>query len=309
MPDIFGPSQAALEHRYARTTSRFAEIDGTRVHYLDEAARHQTAVILLSAQWSHFVMWDGWLPHLTDRYRVIVVDLPGHGLTAPFADGDYSMEHYTRLAAGLIDHVAPARFVVVGTSFSGPIAFRIAAQRDPRLAALILANASGVPRQKSEAGGPSPGDPPPQWLYRTLLPHYRFEGFMRWKLGTLVLDPARITPDVVEAYTDMNNRRGRLEESQARAKAYSSADTERLLGEVRVPTLIQWGTHSTYLAAREAEQMREWMVNTAAEVVIYRGVGHLIALDAPEATARDARKFLERVMRDESGESDENEGQ
>ena len=297
MVEIFGPSQSTLEHRYSRPNSRFVEIGGVRVHYLDEAAAHNQTVFLLSAQWSHFALWDGWLPHLTDRYRVIVVDLPGHGLTGKFPDGDYSMENYTRLLAGLIAHVAPQRYAVVGTSFSGVPAFRYASQNDPRQFALILANASGVPRQTSPGpeAGPSPNQPPPQWLYRTLLPHYRLSGFMRWKLSTLMLHHDRITDALVESYTDMNNRADRLEEADARARVYSSRDTQKLLAQIRMPTLIQWATHSIYLAAREADVFQEWLTATKAEKIIYPGIGHLIALDEPEATARDARAFLDRA--------------
>jgi len=284
------PGQATLEARYARPDSHFLTVGGTRVHYTDQGAG--PVVVLLSAHWASFTMWDGWLPHLADKYRVIVVDLPGHGLTGPAED--YSIDGYTKLLVGLSDQIGIERFTLVGTSFSGVIAFRYAATVGNRLSALILANASGMPREPG--AGPSPNQPPPQWLYRLALPHFAPRGFMRWKLGTLMLDYSRITPARVREFADFNSRRGRLREAELRTRSYKAGDPQSVLANVRVPVLIQWSTHSAYLKAREADLFQEFLTNAPTEKIIYPGVGHLIVLDAPDATGRDARAFLGRVL-------------
>lgn len=284
------PSQNTLETRYARPNSQFLTVGGTRMHFTDQGSG--PVVVLLSAHWASFTMWDGWLPHLAAKYRVLAVDLPGHGLTGP-AD-DYSIEGYTRLLIGLLDQIGIDRFTLVGTSFSGVIAFRYAAMPENRLEALILANASGMPRQPGS--GPSPNQPPPQWLYRLALPHFAPRGFMRWKLGTLLLDHSRITPERVREFADFNSRRGRIDEAERRTRAYQAGDPQSVLANVRVPVLIQWSTHSAYLKAHEADLFQAFLTNAPTEKIVYPGVGHLIVLDAPEATGRDARAFLDRVL-------------
>ena len=111
-----------------------------------------------------------------------------------------------------------------------------------------------------------------------------------------MLDRTRITPASIRQFADMNNRRGRVREAELRTGAYTSGDARTTLGRVRVPTLIQWSTHSTYLAATEAEVFQAWMPFAPTEVILYPNVGYLIVLDAPDATGRDARAFLDRTV-------------
>jgi len=292
--ELWGPRQATLERRYATPASRFIDIAGTRLHYTDQGPPQGPAIVLLPAQWASFNLWKGWLPHLTDRYRVLCVDLPGHGLAGPMAGGDYSMEAYEHLLWLFVDAVGLERFFLVGSSFSGVIAFRFAAKSNSRLLGLVLTCSSGMPRAPGAAQ--KPNEPPPQFLYRALMPYYRLRGFMAWKLAALIKDPARITPEVVDEFTAFNNRKGRLRESQQRASAYRAGDPKAVLAQVRVPTLIQWPTGSTYLSTHEADLFEDWLGSSVKEKIIYPNTGHLLALDAPDATGQDARRFFDRCL-------------
>ena len=292
--ELWGPSQAVLERRYATSASRFIDLAGTRLHYTDQGQPDGPAVVLLPAQWASFNLWKGWLPFLTDRYRVLCVDLPGHGLTGPMAMGDYSMEAYEHLLRLFVTSIELDRFFLVGSSFSGVIAFRYAAKPGHRLQGLVLACSSGMPRA---ANAPQkPNEPPPQFLYRALMPYYRLRGFMSWKLSTLIIDPARITPGLIDEFTDFNNRKGRLREAQLRSAAYSIGDPKAVLARIQVPTLIQWPTGSTYLSTHEADLFEEWLGSTVKHKIIYPNTGHLLALDAPTKTGQDARRFFDMCL-------------
>lgn len=288
----WGPSQTTLERRYRRPTSRFVVVDGVRLHCLDEGIADGPAVVMTPAQWMCFSQWDAWVPLFAERYRVIRIDLPGHGLAGPIPDGDYSFARYERLLIGALDALGVDRFALIGTSFGGTVAFRYAARADNRLWALVLANASGLPR----AGGASPGEPPPRRLHRILLPYYRTRGFIAWKLRTLVHDDGKLTPALIRECADMNNRKGRLREAQARAAAYRVGDPETVLGRVTVPTLVQGSTRSTYLGADDAARFAAWLTRAPVRTRVYPGVGHLIALDGGETVAQDARDFLDDVL-------------
>src|SRR5262245_26961034 len=72
---------AELEARYARPPSRFVEVDGLRVHYRDEG--QGPPLVLLHGSNSSLFTWEGWTRELSRSFRVISLDLPGHGLTGP----------------------------------------------------------------------------------------------------------------------------------------------------------------------------------------------------------------------------------
>ena len=282
-----------LEARYARPASRFVTVDDARLHVLDEGPPDAVAVVALSAQWANFSMWDGWAPALFDRYRVLRIDLPGQGLSGPIPSGDYSIDAYERLMLGVLDQLKVGRFFLVGTSFSGVVAFRYAAHAGERLLGLVLANASGLPRP---AGGPSPNAPPPSLWLRILAEPWRPRAYFRWKLEEMLRDRRRVTPARVREYTHFNNSRRRIAEAQARVRSYRSGDPLPTLAAITAPVLIQWSTHSAYLPVADAGRFEAALTGAAVRKIIYPDVGHLIIEDAPEATGRDVRAFVDAVL-------------
>jgi pimeloyl-ACP methyl ester carboxylesterase len=287
-----GVRRAALERRYARPQSRFALIEGVRLHWIDEGPLDAIPVIALSSQWASFSQWDGWAPQLTDGYRVLRLDLPGHGLSGSTPDGDYSIARYVRLVEAFADHLGLSAVVLVGTSFSGVVAFRIAALRPDRVLALVLANSSGLPR---EPGAAQPNPPPPSRWLRLVERWWRPAPYMRWKLASL-LCKTRITPALVDEYVAMNNAPGRIGEAAARLAAYDREPPWPLLAQITAPVLLQWSTHATYLPATDADRFERALTHATVRKIIYPDLGHLIIQDGPEATGRDVRGFLDEVL-------------
>ena len=80
---------------------------------------------------------------LSDEFRTIAVDLPGHGARAgePFSlDGAADL-----LAATIRDEAAGGRAVVVGLSLGGYVAMVLAARHPERVRGLVLAGATAEP--------------------------------------------------------------------------------------------------------------------------------------------------------------------
>jgi len=83
---------------------------------------------------------------LTQDYRVVAPDLPGHGA---LADVPFRIDTATQRLAGLIDRYAAGRAVVVGLSLGGYVSMRLAARHPERVAGLVLASCSADPRGMS----------------------------------------------------------------------------------------------------------------------------------------------------------------
>ncbi len=88
-------------------------------------------------------MWDPQVAGLADRYRVIALDLPGHGM---LADVRFTVERATDHVAAVIDEAAGGRAVLVGQSLGGYVAMDVAATRPERVAGLVLCNSTAEPR-------------------------------------------------------------------------------------------------------------------------------------------------------------------
>ncbi|MBQ1763834.1 MAG: alpha/beta fold hydrolase [Aquincola sp.] len=74
---------AELERRYAGADDHFIELPGgLRLHYRDQGDRLRPVLVLLHGYGDSYATWEAWGQALQDRYRVISLDLPGHGLSA-----------------------------------------------------------------------------------------------------------------------------------------------------------------------------------------------------------------------------------
>jgi pimeloyl-ACP methyl ester carboxylesterase len=87
-------------------------------------------------------MWHPQLDDLADAFRVLALDLPGHGALAdvPFRLADASD------AVGEVIDAAGGRAIVVGLSLGAYVGMHLAAGNPDRVAGLVLANASAEPR-------------------------------------------------------------------------------------------------------------------------------------------------------------------
>src|SRR5258707_209446 len=78
-PDI---PHAVLDRKYANPRSRFFDApDGGRIHYRDEGRADRPTIVLVHGYCASLHTWEPWVERLRAHYRLISVDLPGHGLT------------------------------------------------------------------------------------------------------------------------------------------------------------------------------------------------------------------------------------
>lgn len=129
----------------------FAEVDGTRLHYLDAGptgpgldagiGTGEPALVLLHAFPLHAGMWAPQLEHLSAGRRVIAPDFLGFGGSdAPDSMYRYTMLGYADLLAGLLNHLGLERVALGGLSMGGYGAFAFLRQYPERVSALVLAD-------------------------------------------------------------------------------------------------------------------------------------------------------------------------
>ncbi len=286
------PTDAASRAREGR--SRVLRVAGVDVPLIDEGPEDaRLTVVLLPAQWLSAACFDRWAATVAEQHRVIRLDLPGHGQSGAFADGDYSAAHYAKLIGAVLRKIAPGPHVLVGSSFSGIAAAIHAATAPGDLRALVLATSSGLRRADN---APKPNQPPPDpaWADES---SPRPRAFYDWKLGTLLRRPmAAAERDIlIDLVSATNERPGRAEEARLRVTGHDPDALANALPRIKVPMLVQWSSDSTYLPPDMANRIAE-LVPGAACVRHYAETGHLLLIDAPDDTARDLLLFLETVI-------------
>jgi pimeloyl-ACP methyl ester carboxylesterase len=124
-----------------------AEANGIRTNYLEAGSGTET-VLLIHGSGPGVTSYANWrvvMPALAEDFRVIAPDMVGFGYSDRPKDVTYGLDTWADQVVGLMDTLGIDKAHLVGNSFGGSIALRIAAQHPERVGKLVLMGSMGVP--------------------------------------------------------------------------------------------------------------------------------------------------------------------
>lgn len=282
--------------RWAPNPSDFIEMDGLIVHFRDEGPRDDpTPLVLVHGTGASLHTWEGWARALRRQHRVISFDLPGFGLTGPYA-GDwqgrtYEPEADADFVLALLDQLKVGRFSVGGNSLGGEVAWRLAARVPQRVDRLVLVDAAGPAFDPQSL-------PPGLLLARTPVlnrigEHLLPRSLIERSLASVYGDPTRITPELVDRYFELTLREGNRRALTERiARWQPGRDAARLAGILQ-PTLILWGGRDRLIPPEAATIFHQRIAGSRLRV--FDALGHVPHEEDPAQTLKPVADFLESV--------------
>ncbi len=254
------------------------EIDGERIHYLDEGSG--PAMVLIHGFGCSTFSWRHVMPQLTGRHRVIALDLPGFGYSDRSGALVYSLERHADRVVRLLDTLGVGRATIVGHSMGGAVAQRVATGYPGRVNRLVLLNA--VDASDSERWNAMHGRY--RWAMRPAVVGMRsrrvVETVVRSSLRQSWRDPALITPEAVTGLVDPLMLRGTAA-CFLRLSNDSALDGPAPLDEIAVPTLVVAGEHDRIVPPPVAKALATKI--RGARHVIVPGIGHSPPEECPDA--------------------------
>lgn len=118
------------------STLPFVETNGIRL-FVQEDSSAGEPLLLLHFGMSHLGVWEQVVPHFTDGYRVVRVDLRGHGRSDKPPDG-YDLATLAQDIIGVMDALQIERAHLVGSSMGAEVATALAATAQGRVITLAL---------------------------------------------------------------------------------------------------------------------------------------------------------------------------
>ncbi|VEF12066.1 alpha/beta hydrolase [Pseudomonas fluorescens] len=114
----------------------FFTVDGQALHYIDQGTG--PAVLLAGSYLWDQAMWAPQIAALAADYRVIALDLWGHGESGPLPQGTTSLDDIARQAQALLDHLDIDHVTLIGLSVGGMWGARLALAAPQRINGLVL---------------------------------------------------------------------------------------------------------------------------------------------------------------------------
>ena len=133
--------------------SHYADVAGSRVHYIDEGDGPPLLLLHGNPTWSF--LYREIVKGLRDRYRCIAVDHPGFGLSSPAPGYGFTPAEHADVLEQLVLRLDLGDLTMMVQDWGGPIGFAVATRHPERFAAFVIGNTWAWPK-----GDPGEEAPP-----------------------------------------------------------------------------------------------------------------------------------------------------
>ena len=270
---------------------RYVTVEGHRVRYWEEGAG--PAIVLIHGLANSVITWRKNVEALGRGFRVVALDLPGHGLS-DMPKVRFDLPTGAAFVASFLDELGVDRGHLVGNSMGGAVALELALARPERVASLTLADSAGLGREISlvlRLGSlPLLGE----YARRPTLKGVR--NLVRW----LVHDPNLVEEDELPLRLSYLQREGSaqallrfLRTGVGLFGQRPATRRDASLTSLSMPTLIVWGAQDPLFPTAQAEQAARAI--PGAKLHLFDRCGHWPQYEHPGDFNRLLGDFVESV--------------
>jgi len=258
----------------------YCRVDDVRLYY--ESDGTGPPLLFVHGLGSSTRDWFGQVEPFAEQYRVLRVDLRGHGRSDRPA-GPYHIPQFARDVAGFLRRLDAASAHVVGLSMGGMVALQLAADAPALVRSLVPVNSPADTRLQTW------GD---VWFYLARRTAVQLLGMRR--VGRLLARRLFVKPDQEELRQEFV-RRWAENDKQCylwSVDAIMGWHIEERLPSMRMPTLLVSSEHD-YTPVTEKNRIAARMPR--ADLAVVEDARHALPVERPEAFNALLRQFLARV--------------
>lgn len=270
--------------------SRFLEVDGGRMHYVDEGSGPVVVLVHGTPTWSF--LWRRLVRDLARDHRVIAMDHVGFGLSDKPAGWTYTPAAHAANVGRLLDALDLDDVTLVVHDFGGPIGLGAALDRPERVSRLVLMNTwMWALDERAEKLSKIVAGPLGRYLY------FQRNASAKRLIPWAMARKDALTAEVHRHYThpfptpELREAPWRLGVELGGSGAWYGSLWERRAALAELPALLLWGMKDPTFAPDDLRRWQEALPN--ARTVELPDVGHFPQEEAPERVVAEVRGFLE----------------
>ena len=248
-----------------------ASVDGIAIHSLSSGKGPQT-VILVHGWTCDETTWAEQVPVLAKQYRVVTLDLPGHGKSGSPTDGKLSMDLFARAIEAVRAELKADHIVLAGHSMGTPVVVQYARLYQQHVTAMVF-----VDGLVTMGPGPVRAQNPQQWMGE--------DGRRNREKMVRGMFTAATTPAMQKKILDMM-----LGAPEATAAGAMSAMFDQAIWEADVMSMPILGLYADKSALGNRAYMKDHFPKMEYNEI--PGSGHFLMLEKPEEFNRILVEFL-----------------
>lgn len=274
---------------------RFEEIDGVRLHYVDEGVGPPILMVHGQPTWSY--LYRKMIPPLVAAgYRCIAPDLMGFGLSdKPSDESEYTLRRHVFLVTGLAEKLELVDLTVVVQDWGGPIGLRYAIEHQTNLHALVILNTLVRPIKVP-------------WLFKVIFLSGSFSSFLVRRFDLLRMMSFSGSLAFKRPLDRRAKEQYKLPHPTSKSRAGIAAfpkmiptnpghpnfeyisDIDRTLQKWDIPVLVMFSDKDMVFKVAEGQRIADMVPNGRFQLV--RDAGHYLQEDAGEEIAERIVTFL-----------------
>ncbi len=271
--------------------SKWMDIDGMRMHYIDEG---QGPVVLFfhgTPEWSFG--WRHLVQYLRSGFRCIATDYPGFGLSDKPSQADYSVKAQCHRMKLFIEKVGLTSFSIVANDFGGGIALGLAVSHPERVESIVLFN-TWMRDLRHDPHYSRPARVMNSWFGKFLYKQLNFpvSAIMPAAYGNRQV----LTPEIHKHYKMALPTPSERQATYFLSKELMNAGpwweeiAERLIVLRDKPVLIFWGMKDKFVLPKELEFWKARFPQ--ARTITFPDAGHFVQEEKPVEMAAAIKELL-----------------
>jgi pimeloyl-ACP methyl ester carboxylesterase len=281
---ITGTLVSAMSQLSAQPTDRFLEVNGLRIHYVDWGGEGKPPFVMVHGLDRVARTFDHLATRFTSKYRVLAIDMRGHGDSGWDPQGRYLVEDHVSDLEGVVEQLELRDLVLWGNSTGGRVV-QVFAGKHPELVSRVISEDVGPerPRQIADNYAKRVQQEQAGWASQDEL------------LAQLRKSNPRMSPAVLEPYVRHGTKKradGRIEwkRDPQLVKGFVATELWRYVRNIKAPILYIIGGRSNIVPPETQDELRKTLPN--AQLVTIPDVGHYPSDEKTDEVVTIVNRFL-----------------
>jgi 3-oxoadipate enol-lactonase len=263
--------------------AKFTASDGLRLSYLiddyTDPWRKSATLVMVHAAMGNARRFYAWVPHLARDFRVVRLELRGHGESEIPGPEQLTFERLTKDVIELLDHLGVESAHLMGSSAGAIVSQSVAANYPQRIRTLAcFAATPGMKKSKTDHAA---------WVAR--IGAKGVAAFLRETIKDRI-DVDAVEPGFVDWFI-AESARAPVEVLARIVPLMASMDLSPELPKIRCPTLVVVPGGDPIHGENEYRVLERLIPD--CEFIVYAGMPHNITDAAPDRCARELKRFLQ----------------